>query len=335
MSEEQFKMTIEIFQHTDFQHIDNYEEVLSDIESDELYELYKVGHEKFGQLYLTPLQEYYILDAYYNCGVTPRISAEQLEQDLGISAVTIRKIIRRFGNIRTLSHSMRLYSVNEDYFEVIDTPEKAYWLGLLSADGHITKELDRVIISLKEEDGYLLQQFMDDIEYTGVLELDLSKKSKIDGRLLPQKRVRINSRKMAEDLSKWGCSTNKTKELSFPHWMEFSLRPHFARGFIDGDGWVIHRRGKYNDYLTIGWSGTWGMVFEMSMFFWNNTSYRNCSTHQNGTIYTNLTSGYFAIEIGDLIYKNATRKMKRKYDNYIYAKENFKIKRRNLKYGLT
>lgn len=40
-------------------------------------------------------------------------------------------------------------------------------------------------------------------------------------------------------------------------------------------------------------------------------------------------------KLGDLIYKDATRKMKRKYDNYFYAKENFIPKRRNLYYGLT
>lgn len=324
-----------VFSHPDFQSLLNYEEVLVNLESDELYEIHKVGHEKFGQIYLTPLQEYYILDAYYNCGVTPKISAEVLEKDLGISAITIRKVIRKFGNIRELSVAMKQYSVNEDYFEVIDTPEKAYWLGLLYADGHVTKEQDRVMISLQAEDGYLLQQFIDDIEYTGVLELDLNKKSNIDGRILPQKRVRINSKKIAQDLTKWGCSTTKTKDLRFPHWMSEELRPHFARGFIDGDGWVHLKHGKYNSYLEVGWCGTWAMVFELAGFFWNCTSYRNCSTYKVGKIYENKTKGRFAIEIGDLIYKDATRKMERKYKNYIYAKENFKPKRRILYYGLT
>lgn len=328
-------MSLDIFEHLDFQTLLDYEDILADPESEELYEIHKEGHEKWGQIYLTPLQEYYILDAYYNCGTTPKISAEHLQKDLLINAQTIRKVLRRYGDIRNLSDAMKLYSVKEDYFESIDTPEKSYWLGLLYADGHVTKEGDRVMISLQADDGYLLQQFMDDIGYTGVLEWNLSHKSEIDGRILPQRRVRINSRKMVKDLTKWGCSTTKTEDLSFPHWMPEDLRPHFARGFIDGDGSVRFSHSEYNSYLEIGWCGTWAMTYELAMYFWNHTNYRNCSTHPISKIYENKTRGRFAIEIGDLIYKDATRKMKRKYDNYVYAKENFKPKRRNLYYGLT
>lgn len=320
-------MSLDIFNHLDFHDLLNYEDIISDPESHELYDIHKEGHEKWGQIYLTPLQEYYILDAYYNCGVTPKVSAESLQKDLLVNAQTIRKVIRRYGDIRKIPEAMKIYSVNEDYFEVIDTPEKAYWLGLLYADGHVTKDTDRVVIALKAEDGYLLQQFMDDVEYTGLLELDLSNKSEKDGRTLPQRRVRINSKKMAQDLTKWGCSTTKTENLRFPHWMAEDLRPHFARGFIDGDGSVSFSCGKYNSYLEIGWCGTWAMTFELAIFFWNHTNYRNCSTYKIGRIYENKTRGRFAIEIGDLIYKDATRKMKRKYENYIYAKENFKPKR--------
>ena len=204
-------MSLDIFKHLDFQTLLDYEKVLQDPESDELYGIHKEGHEKWGQIYLTPLQEYYILDAYYNCDVTPKISAETLARDLHINAQTIRKVIRRYGDIRNLSDAMKQYSVNEDYFEDINTPEKAYWLGLLYADGHITKEGDRVAIALQAQDGYLLQQFIDDIEYTGILEWRLTPKSKIDGRTLSQRCVRINSKKMVSDLIKWGCSTTKTE----------------------------------------------------------------------------------------------------------------------------
>lgn len=34
---------------------------------------------------------------------------------------------------------MRKYKVNEDYFKLIDTEEKAYWLGFLYADGCVTQ----------------------------------------------------------------------------------------------------------------------------------------------------------------------------------------------------
>lgn len=309
-------MSLDIFNHVDFQTLQKYEDTIADPESIELYEIHKVGHEKFGQTYLTPLQEYYILDAYYNCNVTPKVSAESLEKDLGISAITIRKVIRRYGDIRKLSDAMKLYKVNEDYFETIDTPEKAYWLGLLYADGHVTKEKDRVIISLQERDGYLVEQFAKDINYTGVIEDDCARPYG-DDRTFPQKRVRVNSRKMASDLIRHGCLPNKTFNLSYPYWLEENLRPHFARGFIDGDGWIgIQEDGV----LFIGWCGTWAMTFEIAMHFWNKVGYRNNSTYTQGRIFTNKTSGEMALKICDHLYANATRKLYRKYDKYIAYK---------------
>jgi DNA-binding PadR family transcriptional regulator len=42
----------------------------------------------------------------------------------------------------------RKFSLNESYFERIDTKEKAYWLGFLSADGSISEDRGRVDITL-------------------------------------------------------------------------------------------------------------------------------------------------------------------------------------------
>ena len=35
--------------------------------------------------------------------------------------------------------SKRKYNFNENYFENIDSIEKAYWLGFIAADGYITR----------------------------------------------------------------------------------------------------------------------------------------------------------------------------------------------------
>lgn len=36
-------------------------------------------------------------------------------------------------------HKINQWSYNENYFEEINSPEKAYWLGFIWADGYITK----------------------------------------------------------------------------------------------------------------------------------------------------------------------------------------------------
>lgn len=59
----------------------------------------------------------------------------QIAQILGKHEDTIRRALKRSG-IKTRSY--RDYSaakVNDDYFRVIDTEAKAYWLGFIAADG--------------------------------------------------------------------------------------------------------------------------------------------------------------------------------------------------------
>ena len=58
---------------------------------------------------------------------------------------------KRWGiKTRSLSDSHKVYYLNENYFEKIDTEEKAYWLGFIYADGYITG--DKLGISLAKCD---------------------------------------------------------------------------------------------------------------------------------------------------------------------------------------
>jgi hypothetical protein len=43
------------------------------------------------------------------------------------------------GRVKAHSRSARKYTLDEHYFEAIDTEEKAYWLGFIATDGWITK----------------------------------------------------------------------------------------------------------------------------------------------------------------------------------------------------
>jgi hypothetical protein len=70
---------------------------------------------------------------------------------------------------------IRKYDCNENYFEKINTNQKAYWLGLLYSDGYVRKRKqsdDRhkqggiVGISLKNGDQYILERLIFDLEST-------------------------------------------------------------------------------------------------------------------------------------------------------------------------
>ena len=46
----------------------------------------------------------------------------------------------RIDNIRKIAIRNKKFKVNDDYFEIIDTEEKAYWLGFLYADGCVARK---------------------------------------------------------------------------------------------------------------------------------------------------------------------------------------------------
>lgn len=87
----------------------------------------------------------------YNGGV----SAEKIAEELDIDPTNSIRIMRKNGvKIRSLSECHRTYKVVEDYFDNIDSEAKAYFLGLLYADGNLSSEEGRncIKITLQKKD---------------------------------------------------------------------------------------------------------------------------------------------------------------------------------------
>lgn len=120
------------------------------------------------------------------------------------------------------------YSANYNFFEKIDTEEKAYWLGFLIADGHNSGRA--IELSLKEEDRGHLEKFKQAIEATHPI---------ADRKQSNSNRFYIANKKMCEDLAKLNCYKNKTLDVSMPtRKIPYYLRRHFLRGIFDGDGCI-------------------------------------------------------------------------------------------------
>lgn len=135
---------------------------------------------------------------------------------------------------------IRVNNFNDDYFETIDTEDKAYFLGLLFADGNVYTARYRVQITLANEDAYILKAFANCIGYTGKMYIDREKYSKL---ILP-------SKKMCADLTRLGCTPNKSLTLQFPTEVPEELMHHFIRGCFDGDGHVSKRGNSFNVNFT-------------------------------------------------------------------------------------
>lgn len=136
---------------------------------------------------------------------------------------------------------------NELYFETIDTPEKAYWLGLIASDGSIIKGKTslRLIMGFKTEDIYILDQFLEDVE---------SKHYKVrisDNHHTGIGRIELNSSKIVNDLLNLGIRYGKSYNgMSFPK-LDNQFYSDFIRGFLDGDGWCSISKDKNRVYIAM------------------------------------------------------------------------------------
>lgn len=255
----------------------------------------------------------------YNNG-TPYYKIAEI---IGVSRKTISYHLRKAGlqsnpkyvrNIDPDKLRKYDYSVADSIFDVINTEEKAYWLGMLYADGYVDDNKHSISLSLKEVDKEHVERFR------SFLCLDLKKIHKKIKTVKQKKYIgyefAFNSVKAVKRLEECGCGNNKTFSLSFPSEtiLPKELRFHFIRGYMDGDGSITHG-GKNASVISLEILGTESFLI----------SYQECVNFKNRRLYTfkhstikrSIINGPYAIYVLDKLYKNAHIYLPRKYETYL------------------
>lgn len=147
-----------------------------------------------------------------------------------ISKLLLRHNIKR----RTRFEAKFKYLLNHNYFDIIDTKDKAYFLGLMITDGCINGKY--ISIKLAKQDKYILEKFKEYIKYTGNLYINNRSKENINHQ--DQYVLSLTSKNMTLSLSKLGIVPRKTHITDFPCCIPEYLTHHFIRGCFDGDGTV-------------------------------------------------------------------------------------------------
>lgn len=141
----------------------------------------------------------------------------------------------------------RRHTVNASYFDQIDTPEKAYWLGFLWADGNISRTAprcsgpNRLRLSQKVPEKGHIQLFLDTIE----ADYEIDTLTNGEGRTTCQ--VDINSRPLCMALEALGYGLKADRTTIPP--MPAELLHHFVRGYFDGDGCLSIYQQRYKHYV--------------------------------------------------------------------------------------
>lgn len=167
---------------------------------------------------------------------------------------SIRGYLNKIGYIaKSQSELQRKYPIVEDFFDLLDTQEKAYILGLLYADGYNDTNKNAVCISLKYDDVETLNDITKLIQPSKPLfYLDMSPENRGMKNSKNQYRITINNKHISQRLAELGCGKAKTNILKFPtnDQVPEELIHHFVRGYFDGDGSVSKGKNPKIDIIS-------------------------------------------------------------------------------------
>lgn len=246
-------------------------------------------------------------------------SMRQIEKDYGVTRQSVATYLEKIGVKTTKGNHHRKYTHQYEFFENIDTEEKAYWLGFMFADGYIVDYSnkygeDKFGITLHSKDKETLEQFKKSIQSTNPI-TDVSS----NGRQLH--RILMSSQKTVDDLISHGCFKQKSLILKPPTGIPKELIHHFIRGFFDGDGSIFWNKSefeKHNTWLTPSFNICITSTKEMIEWIINQVGIGKISKEERRTKtwYYRQSGNDKVKQFCDYIYKDATIFMKRKYQLY-------------------
>lgn len=155
---------------------------------------------------------------------------------------TIYRILKRENRYinRSKDAFVRKYNCDNNYFNCIETEHKAYWLGLIAADGYVSTDKRNLLsLTLHQDDSGILSSFLKDLNSD--YPIIYNKRDKCC-------RVDINSKQIVTNLALYNIVPRKTFKFQFPNELDNELYNHFIRGYFDGDGCVYISKTKQIEY---------------------------------------------------------------------------------------
>lgn len=228
-----------------------------------------------------------------------------------------------------------LIKTDINFFDVIDTEEKAYYLGLIITDGCILKRKteDSLQLKLNNEDAYIIEHFKSLISPDRKLSIEQPKEKIIINRNCQTKgscSIKISSQHLIDSLQKYGIDYNKSGKEKLPI-IDDTLMHHLIRGIFDGDGSISLRKKRHlqrNVYIC-----STSNLFLVQIQNYLKTKNIQCVIYkekrQTKDMYRlNFNTHDSRIKLFNYIYFDCSISLKRKYDMYanyvntVLSKEN-------------
>lgn len=204
----------------------------------------------------------------------------------------------------------RIYNFDENYFQDINTSEKAYWLGFLFADGNIYK--NQMTLKLQRRDEKHLIKFKE----TLLSEHPIHRGKNDSHKNSYYSSLVIGSKKLCAHLINSGMIPRKSLTLEFPR-LSKNLNRHFIRGYFDGDGCIYVNTKKNNHKTWSIYSGSKNFITELQKILEKELGITIYNNKQNNGYRVYGSNKLSVQSIFDYIYKDASVYLERKYNKFL------------------
>lgn len=278
---------------------------------------YKNGKEVYNKIIFTEEQLEDIRQSYLNGE-----SSVKIGKRYGTNHKPILRELHNMGVNVDQKRFARKYKLNENYFDIIDTQNKAYIMGFLHSDGSNCMDKSTISLALQEEDKEILEKIRNEIGSEKPLNyIDNSNKHTFGYNYKNQYQLCMFSKHMCEELNNKGIVPNKSLVIGFPDWLDEDLIPHYVRGVYDGDGTICQTyRNDNNKPILANITATESFCVKLQQICNEklniNPGIYDASCHNGVTKVLAFSGKRIAKTFLDWIYDDAELYLQRKYDRY-------------------
>lgn len=248
------------------------------------------------------------------------MSMDNIAENFNSCRHTIGRTLKRYGfKIDKLK-----YHCDDNYFDVIDTKEKAYILGLLWADGCNDVNLGKIQLQLQERDVGILEVINELINNDRPLYFTPLHNKNPNWQNAYT--LVLKSYHMSEVLNNYGMVPRKSLVLEFPSCLDKSLYRDFIRGYFDGDGSVSYNANtKVLNVDVIGTRMFLKVIQDICKELGIKTFLRSKNDNDDIICTLGISNKNDRIAFLNWIYDGSTIKIERKYLKYQQCLNDYNI----------
>ena len=250
---------------------------------------------------------------------------KELSLEYNVSITPIKNIFRELNIItRPPEETSRKYIIDETYFDDINSEDKAYFLGLLFADGYNDERRRSVCLALVTKDRHILERFAQCLKSTNPI---IDSKNKIPT-YSDTSNFTFYNRHLSGRLVQLGCMQAKSFKITFPTYLREDLIRHFIRGYFDGDGcfsWGLNKKDNYFGNALraiVNFTSTIDFCTYLTNYFkdkFDINTYTSCRNPQNNNNNRTITisGNKQVIKVMEWMYKDSSLYLERKHNKFL------------------